>query len=284
MPTGRPDPFGLPEWKALHREASLVRQILGTGATALGRANYADNFGEYYSAFFSLSIGIERFAKLILIADYAIGQNGALPNQSVVRRFGHNLTQLLQNAENVSLARNFALTYSKPTEYICWAAMNVLDAFADASRGRYANFEAIGNPQFQASEEPVNKWWTEVVEPILTLHYRGLDREAQVRHRAHVISSMLNGFAFVRYFDENGNEMQDVDVASQRTGQTKWAQKYGRYYTLLVVRWLASIFDKLIHEAVYQHNIVAFFGHNEFFNTFTVGDEFLRERKVWPLF
>jgi hypothetical protein len=62
----RPDPFTLPEWKALHREASLVSQIIGSGATALGRASYGRGFGEYYAAFFGLSIGIERLASSFL--------------------------------------------------------------------------------------------------------------------------------------------------------------------------------------------------------------------------
>jgi hypothetical protein len=63
-----PDPFTLPGRKALHREASLVRQLIASGATALGRASYGNGFGEYYTAFFGPSIGIERLAKLILVA------------------------------------------------------------------------------------------------------------------------------------------------------------------------------------------------------------------------
>lgn len=42
----RRDPFDLPEWHALRRESKLVSQLIGAGATALGRASYADGFGE----------------------------------------------------------------------------------------------------------------------------------------------------------------------------------------------------------------------------------------------
>ena len=94
MSQGRPDPFTMPEWHAIRREASLVSQLIGSGATALGRAGYADGFGEYYTAFFGLSIGIERLAKLILIADYAIEHGGALPGQEAVRKFGHKVAAL----------------------------------------------------------------------------------------------------------------------------------------------------------------------------------------------
>lgn len=55
------DPLALPEWQALHREAHLVSHLIGAGATALGRARSGNSFGEYYTAFFALSIGMEWF-------------------------------------------------------------------------------------------------------------------------------------------------------------------------------------------------------------------------------
>jgi hypothetical protein len=53
------NPWDAPEWHALKREAALVRHLLGSGVTSLGRANYADNMGEYYTALFGLSVGLE---------------------------------------------------------------------------------------------------------------------------------------------------------------------------------------------------------------------------------
>lgn len=70
------NPLEAPEWHALGREASLVRYLIGSGATAIGRANYADKMGEYYTAFFGLSVGLERLSKLILVARYAIENRG----------------------------------------------------------------------------------------------------------------------------------------------------------------------------------------------------------------
>ena len=49
-------------WYALQRESSLAAEHLASGVTALGKANYAQ---EYYlaQAFFALTIGLERCAK-----------------------------------------------------------------------------------------------------------------------------------------------------------------------------------------------------------------------------
>lgn len=283
MSQSRPDPFDLPEWNALGREASLVSQLIGSGATALGRASYADGFGEYYTAFFGLSIGIERLAKLILIADYALEHGGALPGQGEVRKFGHKLTTLIEKADQIAAKHGLMLEYPKPADPICWAAVNCLDAFADASRGRYANFEQIGNPAFDPNNEPVNRWWIKVVEPVLDKHYRGKSAEAGVRQRAAMIDAMIGHATLVRHVNEQGMMMTSVATASERTGQTTWARKYGRFYTLSVVRWLCDIFEKLINMAAYDKNIGALFGHNEYFHTYLVPNSFLLNRKEWPL-
>lgn len=279
----RVDPFMIPEWKALHREASLVSQILGSGATALGRASYGSGFGEYYTAFFGLSIGIERLAKLILVADYALDNSGALPGQAVVRKYGHKLKELIAQVGVIAKKRGITVHHIGPDHAICAAVVNCLDAFSDASKGRYANFEAIGNPNFDPADEPVNKWWTEVVEPILDQHYRGKRAEDGVKQRAAIINAMLGDVTHVLHTNETGGVMSDLNTASERTGQTKWAQKYGRFYTLSVVRWLACIFDEMTHTAGYSPGLESLFGHYEFFQTYTVDDDFLRTRKVWPL-
>jgi hypothetical protein len=279
----RRDPFTIPEWQALHREASLVSQIIGSGATALGRASYGSGFGEYYTAFFGLSIGIERLAKLILVVDYAMDHGGALPGQAIVRKYGHRIKELIAHVDQIARKRNISVPYRTPTDPICIAVINCLDAFSDASKGRYANFEAIGNPTFNPSDEPVNKWWSEVVEPILDKHYRGRKAEEGVKQRAAFIDAMIGDVSMVLFTDENGNMMSDVSTASERTGQTRWAQKYGRLYTLSVVRWLSHIFSELIHEASYRRGIDSLYGHDEFFNTYTLDDNFLLTRKIWPL-
>jgi hypothetical protein len=113
--------------------------------------------------------------------------------------------------------------------------------------------------------------------------YRGTSAEAGVRHRAAIIDAAFSGISSALYVDEQGTVMANVATASERTGQTDWARKYGRFYTLSVVRWLSDIFGALVHEAVYIKNIDALFGHNEFFTTYRVPNSFLLTRKLWPL-
>lgn len=104
-----------------------------------------------------------------------------------------------------------------------------------------------------------------------------------MKQRAAIFDAMMGNSTVVLFTNETGNVMSDLTTTSERTGQTKWAQKYGRFYTLAVVRWLAHIFSDLVHDAGYQDGFESLFGHDEFFWTYTVDDNFLLTRKVWPL-
>jgi hypothetical protein len=149
------DPFALPEWHPLHREAHLVSPLIATGATGLGRGGYGNSFGEYYAAFFALSIGIERFAKLIVVADYALGHSGALPNQAVVRQYHHRLNRLLHKAEEILESRHLKLRVQRADSR---SARRLSDASMPSPtlRGAYTQtlrLSAIQN--FVAGQEPV---------------------------------------------------------------------------------------------------------------------------------
>ena len=278
----RKNPWEVPEWHALGREGSLVRHLIGSGATAIGRANYADKMGEYYTAFFGLSVGLERLSKLILVAHFAIENNGKMPDEKVVRKFGHKLIDLANEVESISEKMQLSLRYSRPTQEIPQKILECLDSFADARRGRYANFASLDNPNLTA-DEPINKWWDEVAECILKKHYYGKAAQKRVESNADLIDSMISPFTMVIQTNESGHTMQDVESASIRTGQNVVIQKWGRYYSLAIARWLSAVLSELSNLACHTHGIDGFFGLDEYFYSYTVDDSFLKTRKVWPL-
>lgn len=278
----RKNPWEVPEWHALGREASLVRHLIGSGATAIGKANYADKMGEYYTAFFGLSVGLERVSKLILVAHYAIENNGKMPDEKVVRKFGHKLIDLANEVESISDKMQLSLRYSRPTQEIPQKILECLDSFSDARRGRYANFASLDSPNLSA-DEPINKWWGEVAECILKKHYYGKAAQKRVESRAELIDSIITPFTMVIQTNESGRTMQDVESASIRTGQNVVVQKWARYHSLAIARWLSTVLSELSHIACYTHGIDGFFGLEEYFYSYTVDDSFLKTRKVWPL-
>jgi len=238
--------------------------------------------GEYYTAFFGLSVGLERLAKLILVADHAISNSGQMPTEKVIRHFGHKLMKLMDAVDAVVEKNSLTLRYPRPTAPICVKIVECLDAFADASRGRYANFAALGDPSL-GKEEPIRKWWNVIAEGILQEHYYGKSIQGRVETNARIVDALLAPVSTVHFTNETGDAMQDALTSSVRTGQTKLVQSYGRYYTLMIVRWLSDVFSKLSNLACYTHNVGAFFGSWEYFWTYTVDDSFLKTRKNWPL-
>jgi hypothetical protein len=279
---GDKNPWEIPEWHAIGREASLVRHLVGSGATALGRANYADQIGEYYTAFFGLSVGFERLAKLILVVDYSVSNGGSMPEEKIVRKFGHNLVDLMAASDGVATKYNLKLEYERPKTTITTQIVECLNAFADARRGRYANFGSLGDPNLSA-EEPIGKWWDIVAESILQEHYHGKSAQTRVETQARMVDALMSPYAMVLHINETGDVMQDVLSASVRTGQTAIVQRLGRYYALTVARWLSEVFYSLASSACYTHGIDAFFGAWEYLQTYMVDDRFLKTRKVWPL-
>lgn len=278
----RGNPWEATERHALGREASLVRHLIGSGATAIGRANYADKMGEYYTAFFGLSVGLERLSKLILVTRYAIENRGRMPDERVVRKYGHKLIDLTNEVEDISENMHLLLSYSRPRQDVPQKILECLDSFADARRGRYANFASLDNPNLSV-DEPINKWWGEVAECILKEHYYGKPAQRRVEGKAELIDAMISPFTMVMHTNERGDSMLNVKSASIRTSQNAIVQKWGRYHSLTIARWLATVLSELSHIACYKHGIEVFFGLNEYFHSYTVDDSFLKTRKLWPL-
>lgn len=279
---GRGNPWDVPEWHFVRQEAMLVRHLIGAGATALGQANYANKKGEYYRAFFELSVGMERLAKLILVGDYALSNGGALPDESYVRRYGHLLGKLFSEVERVSSDHALSLNYQRPTDPVATAIIANLDAFADAKRGRYANFNAIGDPK-NDQHEPIAKWWAEVAEAILKQRYYGQKIQQTVEGNARIVSAIYGGNAAVLHTTETRDVVDDLELSSRRTGQTKLVQKWSRYHALTIARWLADVFCELTWDAAQKHGMDAFYGSWEFLYTYRVEDDLLKSRKIWPL-
>lgn len=274
--------FDNPNWHAIGRETKLVRHLVGSGVTSLGRASYGDMMGEYYTAFFGLSVGLERLAKLILVVDHAISSNGTMPNENLIKKYGHKLARLLDAVDGIETKHSLNLPYKRPADDISDKIIDCLDAFADATRGRYANFAVLGDPNL-GQHEPVQLWWDDVATLILERHYKGKKVQANTEARADMLHEMLAGYSKVLNVNESGELMHDVHTASLRTGQTEVAQRFGRYYALIVIRWLSCLISELSHKACYHHKLPAFFGVWEYLQTYTVEDSFLKTRKIWPL-
>ena len=270
-----------PEWHALGREAALAGEQLATGVTALGRANHAQK-GLYNQAFFALSIGLERLAKLILVADHAIENDGAWLTDQALRTIGHDIVALLNACDPIS--QKYAASEQwcqRPASPIHIAIVVRLSEFAKLTR--YYNLASLSGGKAAQLIEPIAGWWNEVGKPILDHHYSANQR-AKDEAQAALMGSLMDGFATVLHHNEAGQSMTSIEAMMTRAGSTRVVQRYGRLYVMQLIRWLSTTISEISHKAAYERRIEALLGLNEPFRIFYNEDRYLLGRKTWSIY
>jgi hypothetical protein len=269
-----------PQWQAIQREAQLAAEQLATGVTALGRANHAQR-GLYAQAFFALSIGLERLAKLIVVADYAITHCGSYPTDKQLRGFGHDIVGLLARCEQISSRYRSGKDYAvRPNTAIHEGIVTALSEFGELSR--YHNLDFLVGGKATAYPEPIAGWWARVGRPILDKHYSMAQRQRDEESVA--VDTVATVPAFVLHHAEDGTRIDDVATLMQRAMATNIVQKFGRLYTLQIIRWLAFLITDLADLAAYKHRLEPFFGIGEAFELFRGDEKHIKNRKRFSIY
>lgn len=270
-----------PTWNAIAREAALAAEHLGNGATILGKANYAHH-AHYGQAFFSLSTGFERAAKLAFVVDHALTNAGAFPTNEEVRDYGHNLARLLEQADAIAERRALSARARLPRSEIHAGIVAVLTDFAN-NITRYYSLDLItGNPRVAQRDDPTKAWFQQVVTPVLNRHY-GARQQERHRRNAQLISEVMQPFTMVRHVAETGEPLETVFDASLQTGMTEFAQPYVRMYVMQLIRFVGLLLGELGY-AAYGTQLDTIPHLSEFFAIFNNEDEYFLKRKTWSIY
>ena len=267
---------------AIGREAGLAAEHLGIGVTALGKANYAQH-AYYGQAFFALSIGFERAAKLAVVVDHCIEHEGAFPTPDVVRAFGHDLKALLGQTDAIAGRRGLSESLGRlPQSKIHEGIIEVLSDFA-SNITRYYNIDIItGKPGVTKKDDPVALWFEKVIRPVLSIHY-GPRQQAKHRYNARAISNLIGGFTLVAHTSELGDSIDNVFDASVQTGITSFAKPYTRMYVLQIVRFVTRLLSELGYIAM-DKRVEAIPHLSEYFAIFNNPDSYFRKRRTWSIY
>ncbi|MFA5180274.1 MAG: hypothetical protein WC405_03075 [Syntrophales bacterium] len=270
-----------PTWNAIAREAALAAEHLGNGATILGKANYAHH-AHYGQAFFSLSTGFERAAKLAFVVDHALTNAGAFPPNEEVRDYGHNLARLLDQADAIAERLGLPANVRLPRSEIHAGIVEVLTDFAN-NITRYYNLDFItGNPRIAQRDDPTKAWFRLVVTPVLRKHY-GSRQQERHRRNAQLISEFMQPITMVRHVAETGEPLDTVFDASLQTGVSEFAKPYVRMYVMQLVRFIGRLLSELGY-AAYGTQIETIPHLSEFFAIFNNDDEYFLRRKTWSIY
>lgn len=266
-------------FQAIAREAGLAAEHLAIGASALGKSNYAQQ-SYYYQAFFALSVGFERCAKLTLLIDYTLEHNGSFPSNDIIRRYGHNIRNLLELTDLIAERRGFKERL--PRSLIHNGIIEVLNDFA-SNITRYYNIEFItGAPNITQRQDPIQDWFVKVITPIINIH-RSPRQQKKHEYNARIVNDLLEPFALVRHHAENGNELNTPYKASLQTATINFAIPYTRMYVLQIARFIGNTLSELGYISMSQQiDTIPYL--SDFFAIFNNSNAYFKERKTWSIY
>jgi hypothetical protein len=264
---------------ALLRESGLIAEHLGIGATALGKASFGDAAAYYSQAFFALSVGIERGAKLALSINAALNKDGDFLSGEDLRTYGHNLDRLLQAVEEIAKERELS-SQPRPDTEIHRGILATLTAFA-MNVTRYYNLEVLAAGDARdPSSDPLAMWHTLVTQPVLRAHYTEANRNRD-QARALATGASAGPHASVRSIAETGAPISSLADLTMRSAEAQVARPWERMYVLQLCRFLGTVIEELGKHAQAEGLPVPFL--REFFWIFRLSDRDFRVRKVWSI-
>lgn len=272
-----------PVWQALALEAGLAAEHLAAGVTTLGKANYAHK-GLYFQAFFDLSIGFERTAKLAIIIDDYIANNKTFPtNKTLKNKYGHNIVALLEKTDQIAESRiHNGKSNRLPCTIIHKGIIKTLSEFADKSRYYNLDYLTSRNNVAAQSDDPLKVWYENVIVPILNRHYTKRQKDKHINN-ARIIDAMLSDFALVRFHAEDGHALDTAFDASLQTAQTKFAKSFSRMYVMQIMRFLSLLLSDLSYVTVEKgYEDIPYL--NDFFGIFFNDDKYFKSRKTWSIY
>lgn len=266
-------------FQALAREAGLAAEHLAVGVSTLGKANYAQD-GLYFQAFFDLAIGFERTSKLIILIDHYLANQQTFPTDKMLKDCGHSLEVLLEHTERIAQARNLVgKCGSLPRSPIHDGMIKTLTDFA--TRTRYYNLNYLTGAHADQSD-PVKVWYTQVILPILDLHYTPRHEKRHSKN-ANMIAAMMDGIAVVQQHSESGDDLDTVYAGSMQTAKTKFAKPFCRMYLMQIMRFLGRLLSELSH-ASHRNGSQDIPYLSEFFAIFYSDDAYFKRRKTWSIY
>lgn len=140
----------------LQQEAILAKSSVLSGFEFMIKGGFDDVYkGHYYTAFFQLSIGIERMLKLVIISDHMFRNSYQPPDIKTIKTYGHDLLALYLSAKEISGKYDNTIVPVLEEKSIHHNILVFMNDFA-AATGRYHN---ISNITQVTNLDPLTVWW-----------------------------------------------------------------------------------------------------------------------------
>jgi hypothetical protein len=215
-----------PKVQAMFREVGICSQMIGAGLTNIRKADFVTHW-KFGSAFFELTIGVERFCKLIIVRRYQRLNNGAFPDNSYVRRFSHSIEDLIREV-------------TKECDSECIGKNDIVDQIIIflsefAKESRYYNLDSL-TKNLPKEKDPL-RIWKSIQNAILKLH----DKKREYSPGEKKIIGALDEIAIFRYRDLDGTGINNAVDFYEVGKAVDLIQSYSVYYIYLLIKDIVSV-------------------------------------------
>ena len=266
----------------LAQEAHLAKNTLLSGFYLLLKANFfKDKDGYIYSAFFHLSIGMERILKLAVATHYMLENDYKTPTiKQLKKEFGHDVGELYRECQKlVPIYR----ASSKPAADLPIEDAALLDFFAEYGIGsRYFNLNEVCEMKMDRS--PLMKW-LDIARALYEDHISWHVRERAASGLMHKMDRSGSPNSFTCNLDEGGHPMTIFDCLHRQMVVAKSAP-IAIWRVVEVLRPIHYLLEAMAREARAYEEKVNHSGmvipHYEDFFYFLLADrESIKKRKTW---
>lgn len=268
--------MGINPFNALKNEAQFTKEVLGAGATSIRKANYSEK-GIYFQAFTSLSTGFERMAKICVIIDKYIANNGNFQKTSSIRgKFGHNLTKLNKEIKNINEKRSMQIFFEYENCEKYWA--KIIKILSDFGKGdRYSNIDSLLKKDLQ--KDPIERWVTEV-DNLFYIEKVSKRKKDEIKREADFIGPEIENMTLVDHTSEKGEKIDTVKDGLELSMIQKATSVYRQFFVVKLIRFYMEILWNLQNEAQkFGREEIPFF--HEIFGGFFVPDSKIKRKKRW---
>ncbi|EGR2420696.1 hypothetical protein DYB69_17500, partial [Vibrio cholerae] len=190
----------------LQQEGFLTQSSLCQGLTNLRKANIGDRErGLFYSAFFQLSVGIERLMKLTVLLDYMLENKlRVMTDQQLKHQYGHKIKDLYSAIKTIALRHDMPVDgfVEEGTE---WEIIKFMHEFALTAR--YYNLSKLSGSS--NTKDPLSEWWNIIYD--LYLDEVSETKRNNIREKCYSICDARGSNSFTYFHDFQGNIMTELE-------------------------------------------------------------------------
>jgi hypothetical protein len=220
----------------LQQEGYLIQSSLLAGLDHLRNARL-DTKGHFYTAFFQLSIGIERLMKTTFIVNFMRENANKTPAKTELKdNFRHGLCKLFNKLRDLSLPGQ-----TNPLKPIAHDSieLQMLRALNDfAQEARYHNLDSLAN---SAPYRDPLETWNDIIERVLRDDVKA-DAIARILGQSHFLTESLGSLATVIGTDMKKNPLNMLRAFSL-PGLHDLAAGHVVFHMLVLLRSLATQLD-----------------------------------------